>query len=171
MRLCQCGCGAPIPVANFNRPKDGLVKGQQSPARFLRGHHIRAQHPAWWKGDEAGYRAVHTYLSKHFPKTGVCDECGISATTDHALIEGRSYSRDRSDYRELCRRCHMLYDGVDIGGLRAQRAAVKRQCAGLAPPCRCGCGSRMEWDTKHTRWRSYADGHYSGSARLLRRAG
>jgi len=172
VRLCQCGCGAPIPVANFNRPKDGLVKGQQSPARFMRGHHIRAQHPVWWKGDDAGYRALHTYLQKHSPKTGVCEECGAAGTTDYALIKGRVYSRERSDYRELCRGCHMIYDQVvGMDGIRARRAAEKQQQAGVAPSCRCGCGTGVQWHRKHSRWRSYSDGHYSGSARLLRKAG
>ena len=126
MKICQCGCGRPIPLARFNRPKDGLVKGQQSPALFLRGHNIRASHPAWWKGDAVGYRAIHTYLQRHFPKTGTCDECGAaSARTEYALIQGRAYSRDRADYRELCKRCHNEYDGIDIGWLATQRAAGK----------------------------------------------
>ena len=113
-RLCECGCGEPIPLAKINRAKDGLVKGQQSPARFLNGHYLRVHHPSWWKGDDVGYRSLHTYLSKHYPKTGICDECGKVARTDYALIKGREHSRDRADYRELCRKCHMVYDRLGV---------------------------------------------------------
>jgi hypothetical protein len=148
-RLCQCGCG------------------QQSAARFLRGHNIKASHPSWWKGDDAGYEAIHRYLRQHFPKTGTCEQCGIKARTDYALIKGRTYSRDRSDYRELCRRCHIGYD--EIGGSRWRGVITGRQQAGDPPFCRCGCGGVVEWDPGHSRWRSYVAGHYVGSARALRR--
>ena len=83
-------------------------------------------HPPWWKGDAVGYRALHTYLSKHFPKTGTCDECGGSKPTEYALIKDRAYSRERSDYRELCKRCHNEYDDIDLGKLATERAAARR---------------------------------------------
>ena len=126
MRFCECGCGQSIPLAKINFPKAGLVKGKQSPARFLRGHNLRVIRPPWWKGDEVGYRALHTYLSKHFPKAGICDECGEAKRTDYALIEGRTYSRDRADYRELCRPCHLEYDGNDVGKRATERALAQK---------------------------------------------
>jgi hypothetical protein len=151
VKTCQCGCG------------------EVTAARFLRGHNIKATRPSWWKGDDVGYRAVHTYLQKHFPKTGVCDECGETRKTDYALIKGRQYSRERADYRELCKRCHNEYDNIDPGRIRNERAALKRQEAGDAPRCRCGCDLPVGWDSRHSRWRSYAPGHYVGAARLLRK--
>jgi len=54
---------------------------------------------------------MHMYLLRHFPKTGRCDECGATGKTHHALIHGHEYSYDREDYRELCPRCHLTYDG------------------------------------------------------------
>jgi hypothetical protein len=64
-----------------------------------------------WTGDDASYRSVHSYLCRHFPKAGICEECGQEASrTEYALIHGRPMSRGRSDYRELCRPCHMRYD-------------------------------------------------------------
>jgi hypothetical protein len=169
LRTCGCGCGEPIPLANCTRPKDGIFKGQQSSARFLRGHHLRAQGAPWFKGDDAGYNALHTYLRKYFPKAGRCEECGRAAPTDYALIKGREYSRDRNDYRELCRRCHVSYD--EIGGSRWRDVITGRQAAGDAPVCSCGCGAIVEWDNKHARWKRFTSGHYSGAARAARRGG
>jgi hypothetical protein len=156
--ICQSGCGQPIP---------NLSNGRQSSARFLRGHNIRASRPAWWKGDDAGYAAIHRYLRQHHPKAGACEECGEPGKTEYALIKGRTYSRDRADYRELCKRCHNGYDA--IGGSRWRGVVTKRQQAGPPPRCRCGCGAEVEWDLSHSRWRSYVAGHYVGTARALRR--
>ena len=40
MKLCECGCGNPAPVANENDKRFGWIKGQ--PKRFIHGHHRRA---------------------------------------------------------------------------------------------------------------------------------
>ena len=36
MKLCECGCGLPAPIATETRPSRGYVKGQ--PMRFIKGH-------------------------------------------------------------------------------------------------------------------------------------
>ncbi len=154
-KLCECGCGQPAPIAKANHTRTGAVKGQ--PVRFVKGHSIRNGRAPWFKGNEAGYRAIHTYLSKHFPKTGACDECGETRRTEYALIKGREYSRDREDYRELYKLCHNRYD--EIGGSRWRGVTTARKAAGDAPPCGCGCGEPVTWDGGHARWRAYRRGH------------
>jgi hypothetical protein len=37
IKLCECGCGNPAPIAKGNKRSKGLVKGQ--PLRFISGHH------------------------------------------------------------------------------------------------------------------------------------
>lgn len=146
MKLCECGCGQPAPIAT--ETSNGWKKGDAK--RFVRNHHRRgvrfteahrkrigdakrgvpksAEHVAKmsdnmrgryqgpahpnWRGDSAGYGAIHAYLARNHPKSGVCEECGSSGQTDYALIHGREYSRERGDYRELCRGCHRRYDGA-----------------------------------------------------------
>ena len=157
--LCQCGCGEPAPIAAYNH--DGYRTGE--PKRFIRGHSARMGVP-WWKGDDASYGAIHTYLRKHFPKSGICDECGITGKrTEYALIKGREYSRNREDYRELCKRCHNAYD--EIGGSRWKGVVTARQLAPERPACGCGCGELVSWLASHKRWRKFMPGHYSGNAR------
>jgi len=36
MKLCECGCGKPAPIAKRNCPGKGMVKGE--PCRFIHGH-------------------------------------------------------------------------------------------------------------------------------------
>lgn len=112
MNLCECGCGQQTAIATKNHTRSRTAKGQ--PRRYIRGHNIRGGRASWWKGDEVGYRALHTYLNIHYPKSGGCEECGEQASTDYALIRGRNYTRNREDYRELCRPCHVDYDRMAV---------------------------------------------------------
>ncbi len=129
---------------------------RDSGARFIRGHHLRVEHPPWWKGDQVGYRSLHTYLNRWFPKRQVCDECGKTGRTEYALIHGRDYSRDRNDYREMCKRCHNAYDLTEDRG--------------EPPLCKCGCGQPVTWFQSHRRWHTYVTGHYDLAAENRRRA-
>jgi hypothetical protein len=65
-----------------------------------------------WKGDNVGWNAIHWWLRRNFPKERKCEECGIEGKTDYAFLHHpRPYTRVREDYRELCRRCHLAFDG------------------------------------------------------------
>jgi hypothetical protein len=125
-KLCECGCGQPTGMATKTDRQAGLVKGQ--PVRYRPGHWMRgkvvseetrarisaacrgADRPNW-RGDDISYEGLHRYLRDTYPKSGICNECGAHARTEWALLHGHTYSRDIKDYRELCRRCHMRYDG------------------------------------------------------------
>jgi hypothetical protein len=39
VKLCECGCGEPAPLATRSDPGKGYVRGQ--PVRFIRNHHRR----------------------------------------------------------------------------------------------------------------------------------
>lgn len=128
LKFCECGCGEPTRIAKKSDPRHGHVKGQG--VRFLKGHSHRGklvsvetrakiaaavsgERGGRWKGDDAEYRALHAHLCKYYPKAEVCEGCGKASKTEYSLIHGREYSRNRDDYRELCRKCHMVYD---LGG-------------------------------------------------------
>ena len=161
--LCSCGCGQPVSTAKQDDPQRGYAKGQ--PVRFIRGHNLKAAHPPWWKGDEAGYGAIHAYLLKHYPKAGTCEECSRQVPTEFALIKGRQYTRIRSDYRELCKRCHNIYDGIGGSRWRGIETAAQRAAGTPEPRCACGCGEPAGWNPKKAGWRKFAPGHYAGTAR------
>lgn len=66
-----------------------------------------------WKGEQAGYQALHLRVSRARGKPQLCEECG---TTDPlkryewASLTGKL--SDPSDYRRLCKRCHSIFDFV-----------------------------------------------------------
>jgi hypothetical protein len=139
VKLCECGCGQPAPIASKTSRSDGRVKGQ--PSRFVHGHHnrvaslatrakisagatgrvlspeTRAKIGARLRRDDVGYSAAHIWLNRHHPKTGTCEECGVEvgatgqAGTHYAYTgPNGGHERDRSKYRELCPACHTSFD-------------------------------------------------------------
>lgn len=130
---CECGCGEPAPTAKANHRIKGHIKGQ--PVRFVNGHNARgvpkspetlakmraaqSQPRPWLRGPRPGAIRnttptlvdAHDFLARHFPKRGICAECSRSGKTDYAFLRhGEPYTRNRRDYRELCRSCHMRFD-------------------------------------------------------------
>jgi len=64
-----------------------------------------------WKGDKVKYQPLHAWVKRHKPKSMFCEKCGkVTSKLDLANISGE-YKRDISDFRWLCRRCHMKEDG------------------------------------------------------------
>jgi hypothetical protein len=107
------------------------------------------QCPAW-KGDGAGYKAIHLRLSKA-PRPGHCAKCGttdghfewaLRQAVPRDLLprspEGLAYSPDPTHYENLCKRCHNRADlsrthcrrGHPLSGdnLYVERANAKRHC-------------------------------------------
>lgn len=135
--LCKCGCGQVTRVATQDHSRSGHVKGQH--VDYVKNHHrigadfstvhrarlSAAQSGArasGWKGSSAGYRAIHSWMAMHYPKLGMCGECGEWDRTEYAVIHGRTFSRNPADWLELCIPCHKLYD---LGGERSPGALLK----------------------------------------------
>ena len=72
-----------------------------------------------WKGDAASYAAIHLWVRRHKPRTGICSQCGSQPVprgrnkvgTNFANLSGE-YRRDLDDYVELCVSCHRLMDNA-----------------------------------------------------------
>jgi len=84
--------------------------GPSMKPRFPMEDRTGARNPAW-KGDGAKHAAVHAWLTRNYEKKNVCEECGKEGRTDWAFQRWpESLTRNRDDYRELCRRCHQAFD-------------------------------------------------------------
>jgi hypothetical protein len=69
----------------------------------------------------ASYFAVHMWLNAHFPRIGRCEFCArTNRATEYASI-GHTYTRQRSDWFELCKRCHKAFDGLTGPRARCRR--------------------------------------------------
>jgi len=74
-----------------------------------------------WKGDNAGYYAIHIHLVTEFGNPQECEHCGTKG--EYLLLKNgkkrwsiqwanidHKYSRKREDYIGLCRWCHEEFD-------------------------------------------------------------
>lgn len=73
-----------------------------------------------WKGEDASYSSKHKWIVKTYGKAAKCVQCGSEKTVDWANISKR-YLRERSDYKELCRKCHAAFDRDEIMAKRNKR--------------------------------------------------
>lgn len=66
-----------------------------------------------WKGDKAGYVAIHTWLKNQNGKASECSNPNCKSQNpkrfEWASIS-RKWKRDVKDYIELCPSCHRIFD-------------------------------------------------------------
>jgi hypothetical protein len=70
-----------------------------------------------WKGDDAGYAAIHYYMSKqiHKPSDDKCPGCHrkvrLLLCNISPIINKKTYNRDPKNWYWACDKCHMGSDG------------------------------------------------------------
>jgi hypothetical protein len=60
-----------------------------------------------------GYHAVHIWMRHNFPPVGRCEFCATTVRRTVYASIGHTYTRNRTDWFELCDRCHKAFDGFD----------------------------------------------------------
>ena len=66
------------------------------------------KHPNW-KGDKAGYMALHGWVRKNLLISKVCKFCNGDYNIELSNISGQ-YKRELGDWQWLCAKCHRAYD-------------------------------------------------------------
>lgn len=67
----------------------------------------------FWKGEKAGYMALHDWIRSKYGTPKECSKCGKRGGNSrgyHWANKKHVYSRDISDYMRLCASCHIKYD-------------------------------------------------------------
>lgn len=64
-----------------------------------------------WKGNKAGYKAIHLWVRAHLEKPKICPICKEREVREVANLDGK-YSRDLNTWKWLCRSCHLRMDDV-----------------------------------------------------------
>ena len=113
---------------SLNKPKlkkPVKIKRNDIETRFKVGHlGYRGKKNGIWKGDNAGYNAIHIWLRTNFGKPNKCKNklCIYPRTNkggkklekpkmfQWALLKGKRYSHNRKNFIMLCVSCHKKYD-------------------------------------------------------------
>ena len=67
-----------------------------------------------WKGNNAGYVAIHMWIKKHWGTPDHCDMCHKEGASRYEWCnKDKQYSRVREDWLQLCPSCHRLFDQKD----------------------------------------------------------
>jgi hypothetical protein len=106
-RFCNHACAVSFTHAQGNMP--AVPRGEESP---------------YWKGGDATYSGMHKRVVRHRGPADHCEQRETvgcrSLTYQWAWIHDTDPS-DPQNYRQLCRTCHVAYDGqVGAGNARAK---------------------------------------------------
>lgn len=63
-----------------------------------------------WKADKVCITGLHKWVRQRLPKPQKCQMCFLKPPYDLANVTGK-YTRELSNWKYLCRRCHMKFDG------------------------------------------------------------
>lgn len=82
------------------------------------------------------YNKIHQWNLRHWVKTGSCEFCKQTEKRTVWSNKSGNYIRfDKSDWQELCDKCHMWYDinvlKVDIGGKRSIPTSKRKEIGRL----------------------------------------
>lgn len=93
-----------VPRPDFSGEKHPAY-GKKYPERSGANHHN-------WKGDKVGYDALHDWIRRELGKAKICSNFSCkkkSKIYEWANVSGK-YLRKYSDFIQLCRSCHRLFD-------------------------------------------------------------
>ena len=68
-----------------------------------------------WKGEQAGYIAIHMWIKKHWGRPDHCDMCYCESASRYEWCNrDKLYRRIRGDWLQMCPSCHRKYDHAII---------------------------------------------------------
>ena len=117
-KFCSISCAARyrlIHCSNFGFKKGHKKRvGIRHPESFIESR--KGCGNPGWKGEKAKKSSIHCWVRRNFVSDNVCELCG----TKNALAydwsnKDHKYSRDRKDWKKLCRSCHIKYDSKHNG--------------------------------------------------------
>jgi len=91
------------------------MKGRDMKGRFVKGYvqlpYNNDENHGRWKGDDAGYRAIHQWIARKLGTPMKCTFClTVKAKRFHWANISGEYTREFKDWIRLCPSCHKNFD-------------------------------------------------------------
>lgn len=117
-------------VIKQGRPQTDITKKRISDS--LKGKMVGEKN-GQWKGDDAGYRAIHKWINENLGRPKKCSMCGKTGLKKHKIhwanLDHR-YRRRLADWISFCAKCHSYYDRM-----RGTRKVKKVKSTNKAKTC------------------------------------
>lgn len=145
VKLCECGCGEPAPIATWSNTQRGYVKGE--PKKFIHGHHGR--------GKPSPNRKAPVDLTPS-PEKGLC-QCGCGQPAPIAAQTNRTRGWVKGQAKRFIKNHHLPKRALFVKvGQRIGRGVVIDPDVLLPPTPRrkgvqraarlvCDCNGRNEY--------------------------
>jgi hypothetical protein len=94
------------------KPTSGSIKKgeRRGVTTEFKGETTQDEKNVNWKGDDVGYYALHTYISRKLGNANHCEWCGDTNCTRYVWHnKSGKYTRDLDDWISLCPSCHIGY--------------------------------------------------------------
>lgn len=112
---------------------------KKNPSRYWLGKHFTEEHKqkilvnlktttgsenSNWKGDDVGYTALHDWVRRWLGTPSFCEQCKTTESKkfEWANISGE-YKRDVTDWKRLCKKCHVAFDNTINRGWVTRKVA------------------------------------------------
>ena len=97
----------------FSKKKtQNIIKRSGAKARTKKEAALYGDKNPNWKGDKAGYTALHDRITVRKGKANRCDRCGILGAKSYHWANMTGNYHDLDDYTPMCQKCHFEYDRV-----------------------------------------------------------
>jgi hypothetical protein len=111
---------------------------------------VGQDHPNW-KGDAAGYGALHDWVKRWRPKTGICSDCKASGRRTHWHNLSGHYHRNLDDWVEVCPSCHKRRDPMSESGRARIAAANRKRIVSADTRAKLSASSKKGWVKRRKR--------------------
>ncbi len=88
-----------------------LMRRHEIPRRPQIKRDQRGSKNSTWRGDDAGYAAMHYRVAAVRGKPRECEHCGTKAAIRYEWASRTGNYADVTDYIRLCASCHSRFDG------------------------------------------------------------
>lgn len=107
LKLCECGCGQPAPLAKRTRKEAGWIKGQ--PLRFIKGHRGRKKKVCEWCGNNFEVTFSRDFVRTCSRKCGTNLMWSINQKPIGHIIKSDGYLRIKMPYHPHANKGGYIY--------------------------------------------------------------